>query len=236
MSRELTDWVTLDVGGRTISTYRSTLLSCPHSMLAKMFSVNSRMEPARTHNGHYSIDTDPDIFTVILNWLRYQKVLLPTTLTTQSVSVVAEYFGLIDLVAQLNPTPAKAEWPEIVSLDVRGRKINVNRSFLTRYPNSYLAEMFSAAARYTPTRLADGSYSLDADPECFMVIINFLQYDKIILPYFGGPTIEDIRFVANQFALGNEIMLALEQVTNRVAETKVRVMNSEEKVVVGLNE
>ena len=24
-------------------------------------------------------------------------------------------------------------------------------------------------------RLADGSYSIDADPECFMVIINFLQ-------------------------------------------------------------
>ena len=33
------------------------------------------------------------------------------------------------------------------------RKINVNRSFLTRYPNSYLAEMFSANSRYTPARL-----------------------------------------------------------------------------------
>jgi len=69
-----------------------------------------------------------------------------------------------------------------------------------------------------------------------MVIINFLQYDKIILPYFGGPTIEDIRFVATQFALGNEIMLALGQVTNRVAETKVRVVISEEKVIAGATE
>ena len=81
-------------------------------------------------------------------------------------------------------------------LDVRGSKINVNRSFLTRYPNSYLAEvrlhldtwrvwyltpapqMFSANSRYTPARLADGSYSIDADPGCFMAIINFLQVDR----------------------------------------------------------
>ena len=71
-------------------------------------------------------------------------------------------------------------------------------------------------------RLADGSYSIDADPECFMVIINFLQvgwflissvylyflqYDRVILPSLGGPTIEDIGFVANQLALGPEISL-----------------------------
>ena len=41
------------------------------------------------------------------------------------------------------------------------------------------------------------------------------------------------RFVANQFALGNEIMLALGQVTNRVAETKVRVVNCDDKGLVG---
>jgi len=220
----LTDWVTLDVGGRIISTYRSTLVSCPSSMLARMFSLNSSLEPAKTHGGYYSIDADPDIFSVILNWLRYRKVLLPTTLTKHSVSVLAEYFGLTDLVEELAPSPADTTWPEVVSLDVRGRKINVNRCFLTRYPNSYLAEMFSAASRYTPTRLSDGSYSLDSDPECFMAIINFLQYDRIILPYFGGPTIEDIRFVANQFALGNEIEPALVEVEGRVAETKVSVL------------
>ena len=121
---------------------------------------------------------------------------------------------LMDLLSP--PTPPSPQlrmhFPEILPLDVRGRymnnililpmnfhvwhlnfrKINVNRSFLTRYPNSYLAEMFSANSRYTPARferflsqdtsnesemfrLADGSYSIDADPECFMVIINFLQ-------------------------------------------------------------
>ena len=78
-------------------------------------------------------------------------------------------------------------------------------------------------------RLADGSYSIDADPECFMVIINFLQvgwflissvylyflqYDRVILPSLGGPTIEDIGFVANQLALGPEISLQVGAAAN----------------------
>ena len=107
-------------------------------------------------------------------------------------------------------------------------------------------------------RLADGSYSIDADPECFMVIINFLQvglslensssvafcsmiidpvccwflakssqfsyilqYDRVILPSLGGPTIEDIGFVANQLALGSEISL---QVGDRNFYQKLRTM------------
>ena len=53
--------------------------------------------------------------------------MLPTTLTKESVSVVAEYFGLTDLVEELAPSPTNTAWPEVVTLDVRGRKINVNR-------------------------------------------------------------------------------------------------------------
>ena len=206
---------------------------------------------------------------------------------------------LMDLLSP--PTPPNSQlrmhFPDILPLDVRGRytnnililpmnfhvwysnsrKINVNRSFLTRYPNSYLAEMFSANSRYTPARfersksqdtsnesemfrLADGSYSIDADPECFMVIINFLQvwfyiisrfgphpwlqllqYDRVILPSFGGPTIEDIGFVANQLALGSEISLQvqyqlfdqhrltfylqLKRAEERVAEERLRLLS-----------
>ena len=111
------------------------------------------------------------------------QVLLPINMTQETVRVVAEYFGLTPLVEMLNPpTPPsnqpRPHFPDILPLDVRGRwgkevvsltpctwsmapcyvfllfrKINVNRSFLTRYPNSYLAEMFSANSRYTPARL-----------------------------------------------------------------------------------
>merc|ERR1719481_1634378 len=113
------------------------------------------MEPARKNkDGHYILDCDPDIFSVILNWLRYKQLLLPTSMTPETVRVVAEYFSLTPLVAQLTPTlPSTPSFPSIIPLDVRGRKINVNRSFLTRYPTSYLGEMFSNNSRYTPTKL-----------------------------------------------------------------------------------
>ena len=39
-----------------------------------------------------------------------------------------------------------------------------------------------------------------------------LQYDRVILPSMGGPTIEDIGFVANQLALGSEISLQVEEI------------------------
>jgi len=225
------DWVRLEVGGRIIATSRTTLTSCPSSVLARMFRPGATMEPAAlSPEGNYRIDCDPDIFAVILNWLRHGQVLLPTNMTQEAVRVVAEYFGLNPLVEILNPPPSippsiqpRTHFPDILPLDVRGRKINVNRSFLTRYPNSYLAEMFSANSRYTPARLADGSYSIDADPECFMVIINFLQYDRVILPSLGGPTIEDIGFVANQLALGSEISLQLKRAEERVAEERLRL-------------
>lgn len=98
----LTDWVTLDVGGRIISTYRSTLVSSPNSVLAKMFSPLSSLEPAKTHNGHYSIDSDPDIFNVILNWLRYQKVLCAIILFTNLTCIIVLYFDLKFMVHDSN--------------------------------------------------------------------------------------------------------------------------------------
>jgi len=209
-SRKLSDWVTLDVGGRILSTSRATLCACPGSMLSNMFSPQSNLEPARQNkDGLYTIDCDPDMFTVILNWLRYKQVMLPTYMSKETVRVVAEYFSLAPLVSLLTPSPRPSpSFPEIIPLDVRGRKLNVNRSFLTRYPTSYLGEMFSNNSRYTPAKLSDGSFSIDADPECFSVLLNFLQYDRVMLPSFGGPNIEDIKFVANEFGLGNEISQA----------------------------
>ena len=55
------------------------------------------------------------------------QVLLPSNITKESVSVVAEYFGLLELVEHLKPATNNQVWPEVVTLDVRGRKINVNR-------------------------------------------------------------------------------------------------------------
>ena len=45
-------------------------------------------------------------------------------------------------------------------------------------------------------RLADGSYSIDADPECFMVIINFLQVWFYTGWFFNWPSPENVSRLA----------------------------------------
>ena len=69
----MTDIITLDVGGKTFRTARSTLLSCPDSLLAKMFDPDSDRPPAAvTEGGGYFLDQNPRYFGVILDWLRYR--------------------------------------------------------------------------------------------------------------------------------------------------------------------
>ena len=160
-----------------------------------------------THNGHYNIDTDPEIFTVILNWLRYQKVtslcltciviilglrkrdlgasIVSTNLfegsclgpvthhLNEPIGICSGWIFWADrLGGPAGPQPAGHHlarggnsrrerkedqcqqvdhWQPIL-LPLLTNDPPLCRSFLTRYPNSYLAEMFSAAARYTPTR------------------------------------------------------------------------------------
>ena len=66
----LNDWLKLNVDGQMFQTARSTLTSCPDSTLAKMFDPDSGLPPAYSEDGVFFLDTDPDCFGVILNWLR----------------------------------------------------------------------------------------------------------------------------------------------------------------------
>jgi len=100
------DWLSLDVGGRKISTTRSTLTSCPDSVLARMFGKSSNLQPARKVDGSYTLDIDPNCFEVILNWLRHRQLMIPSTITLDSVIVVAEFYGLYDMVEQLKQAQA----------------------------------------------------------------------------------------------------------------------------------
>ena len=50
-----------------------------------------------------------------------------------------------------------------------------NIKALAQVPDIKFLRIVCCLANVTWHRLADGSYSIDADPECFMVIINFLQ-------------------------------------------------------------
>ena len=75
--RKVTDWLKLNVGGTIFETTRSTLMSNPDSLLAKMFDPDSALSPASMdEDGVYRIDSCPRAFGVILNWLRCKELLL----------------------------------------------------------------------------------------------------------------------------------------------------------------
>lgn len=111
------DWVVLDVGGRKLSTTRSTLTSCPDSVLARMFDPESNLQPAKMVDGVYNLDSDPDCFQVILNWLRYRQLMIPNNIASRSVAIVAEFYGLEDMVKQMQEGD-KAEKKSIIVLTV----------------------------------------------------------------------------------------------------------------------
>jgi len=97
----MSKWVKLKVNGHIFETTLTTLLSCPDSMLAKMFASDSGFEPAYSEDGVYLLDADHKCFGVILNWLRYRKVMPDLDTNLKNVSEVASYFGLEELVDEL---------------------------------------------------------------------------------------------------------------------------------------
>ena len=90
----MTDWIRLNVGGTIFETTRTTLTSVPDSLLAKMFDVASSLPPASTsEDGTFRIDASPRAFTVILDWLRYKRIILGGA-EAKDVIPVADFFGL----------------------------------------------------------------------------------------------------------------------------------------------
>ncbi|KAH8037601.1 hypothetical protein HPB51_015035 [Rhipicephalus microplus] len=74
------EWVLLNVGGQYFATTRATLTSSePRSKLAGLFSVGPNaadFAARRDAQGAYMFDRDPAYFRVVLNYLRYRKVML----------------------------------------------------------------------------------------------------------------------------------------------------------------
>jgi len=101
MSSGAANWVKLNVGGKLFQTTLTTLLSSPDSLLAKMFDPESGLEPAYSENGVFFLDSNPKYFSVILDWLRYKKVMADSDINLDSVADVADFFGIEELVYEL---------------------------------------------------------------------------------------------------------------------------------------
>lgn len=97
-SNIVSDWITLNVGGKRFTTSRSTLLAKePLSMLARMFANDSNkylMNPSATdETGAYLIDRSPEYFEPILNYLRHGSVVLDNHVNPKGVLEEAIFYG-----------------------------------------------------------------------------------------------------------------------------------------------
>ena len=96
------DVVCLNVGGRPMMTTRTTLTKYGDSLLGKMFDAeSSEAPPIRLEDGAYFIDDDPEVFGVILNWLRYGSLDRKSASKLQ-LRTAARRYELHDLVETLS--------------------------------------------------------------------------------------------------------------------------------------
>ena len=89
--------ISFNVGGTAFATSRQTLMKYPDSMLARM--CNTDVPVAKDSNGAYFIDRDPEMFRLILNYLRNGKV--PQNYNLDDLEIEADYFGLSELLGAI---------------------------------------------------------------------------------------------------------------------------------------
>ncbi|KAK3599703.1 hypothetical protein CHS0354_037174 [Potamilus streckersoni] len=83
--------VVFNVGGKKFETYCSTLRAQPNSRLADEKFLKSHF---REEQKDYFFDKDPDIFRVVLNYLRTGQLHLPSYICGPAIKDELEYWGL----------------------------------------------------------------------------------------------------------------------------------------------
>ena len=194
-------WIKLNVGGQMFETQLSTLTTYPNSALSKMFK-SDMMHNDPVHDGVYRLDTDLQCFQHILAWLRYGTVSIPQNMDKRMVMMSAKHLGLDDLAKQLEKEcGGKGGISDWLKLNVGGTMFETSRATLTSHPTSSLARMFEPNSNLPPaTTTSDGVYQIDACPQGFSVILNWLRYRHLML---GQARAEDVMPVADYFGLGD---------------------------------
>jgi hypothetical protein len=97
----------INVGGTVFTTRKSTLMFESGSMLAKLFDEESPFgELSRDSSDRVFLDRDPQVFSVVLDYLRSAGRLVGATARSidelSSVKEQADFFGLLGLIAAVD--------------------------------------------------------------------------------------------------------------------------------------
>eukprot|EP00092_Neocalanus_flemingeri_P005889 GFUD01006338.1.p1 GENE.GFUD01006338.1~~GFUD01006338.1.p1 ORF type:complete len:238 (-),score=62.11 GFUD01006338.1:74-787(-) len=186
------DIITLNVGGRLFTTTRMTLLSESDSVLGRMFDLSSPIPPAKLVDGAYFIDANPEVFEVILDFLRYKTVIIPTKVPVEAVLVQARYFGLDNLIFQVSERKSVQK----VKVNAGGTIFETSKRTLTQQPDSALAKMVVNG---------ESEIFLDVCPKAFEILLNFLRSGARKIPPNTNVCTESIGSAAQM--LGVDICL-----------------------------
>eukprot|EP01114_Cavostelium_apophysatum_P019304 TRINITY_DN6184_c0_g1_i1.p1 TRINITY_DN6184_c0_g1~~TRINITY_DN6184_c0_g1_i1.p1 ORF type:complete len:420 (+),score=74.96 TRINITY_DN6184_c0_g1_i1:79-1338(+) len=118
--RPKSDWVTLNIGGVTTVSTRSTLtkdsnefnlhftkITLADSMLAKMFG--SEWDSKLDDRGAYLIDRTPEYFVPLINYLRCGELVIEDQVNLRGVLHEAEYFQVESIIEPLKELVAAKE-------------------------------------------------------------------------------------------------------------------------------
>ena len=126
--------IKLNVSGERMSTTLATLTAFPDSVLGRKFEFfvdpESRYgRPLTDEDDAVFIDSDPQAFRVILNYLRRGRFVEGTGLSTSILNKVqadADYFGLEALVTECKNVAVPAEQRKVIEyIQVSGDSINI---------------------------------------------------------------------------------------------------------------
>ena len=96
--------------------------------------------------------------------------------------------SLQNLAIMITDTLIQNDWQD--PLNVGGTIFETTRTTLTSAPDSLLAKMFDVDSSLPPASTSeDRTFRLDACPRGFAVILNWLQYKRVIL---GGAEAKDV--------------------------------------------
>lgn len=166
-----TKWIKLNVGGKPFLTTLDTLMTYPDSSLAKMFDPDSGFQPPYSENGVYFLNANPIFFGIILDWLRYKKIMAPSDTDLGSLAHIADYYGIVELIQALPPLQPCApvgQWIERAGLDrdkkVRGMFLKLGtdeepRIEITQLPDGKLSAMTEDGRNWNGT---DKCFTSDA--------------------------------------------------------------------------
>ena len=147
--------IKLNVSGERMSTTLATLTAFPDSVLGRKFEFfvdpESRYgRPLTDEDDAVFIDSDPQAFRVILNYLRRGRFVEGTGLSTSILNTVqadADYFGLETLVIECKNIALKAEQKKVIEyIQVRGQSPNTAKKFEYQFEDNVLLHVKINAA------------------------------------------------------------------------------------------